>query len=167
MINILQYWQNIIFLQNNFFYNDLLCGSLEGLSNVLLPRSGDLMGDLRLMGLALGVSRSGLPSRLQLRWSSRSRIRSITSGSTASGSSSSSSRSPSPIIQNFNRISFSLQTCLFRLKFRLLNACTCAYILYIYRHKFSIMSLKINLTSKCWNKSPKLFVLRQLCLAKN
>lgn len=156
MINILQLW-------------DLFCGSLEGLNNVLLPRSGDLMGDLRLMGLALGVSRSGLPSRLQLRWSSRSRIRSITSGSTASGSSSSSSRSPSPIIQNFNRISFSFHRsmCLFRLKFRLLNACTCAYILYIYRHKFSIMSLKINLTSKCWNKSPKLFVLRQLCPAKN
>lgn len=57
--------------------------------------------------------------------------------------------------------------CLFRLKLGLLNACTCAYILYIYRHKFSIMSLKITLTSKCWNKSPKLFVLRQLCLAKN
>lgn len=70
----------------------------------------------------------------------------------------------SKFYQNFIFIS---QMCLFRLKLGLLNACTCAYILYIYRHKFSIMSLKINLTSKCWNKSPKLFVLRQLCLAKN
>lgn len=52
------------FYKTFFLNNDLFCGSLEGLNNVLLPRSGDLMGDRRLMGLALGVSRSGLPSRL-------------------------------------------------------------------------------------------------------
>ena len=47
-------------------HSDLALVGFEGLNRVLLPGSalGDLRGSRRRAGLALGVTRSGLPSRL-------------------------------------------------------------------------------------------------------
>ena len=47
-------------------HSDLTLAGFEGLNRVLLPGSalGDLRGSRRRAGLALGVTRSGLPSKL-------------------------------------------------------------------------------------------------------